>query len=371
MPLPLALVLAAVSAAGPTTAADPIKLAAPTLQSVGLDPARASFLSDYFAQQLSGQGLRVTTSNEIATLIGLERQKELLACDDQATGCMAELAGALGVDGVITGSLAKTENGSFAVAVKIISARDGAPLALATGRLKNEDAVLDYFADQAPRMAAEVKRALRPQAVVEVPATVAPVLEEQASAPASSKAWVPLAVGGALVVAGGTLYGLARGSEADLRAGAGAAPGDEGLQAASRAGQAKETLGFSLLGAGVGAAAAGGALMAFGDQAKAKAWIPMAAGAGVAVVGGVFYALARGSEARLRSGEGLAGAAGLSNALNAGRAQETLGFTLAAAGLAALATGGVTMVLSASKPVSISLSAGGQGAGLVLSGAFK
>src|SRR4051794_13436933 len=99
-------------------AAEPIKLAAPQLQAAGVEPAKAQFFSDYLAQQLAGTGLRVTTRAEIAAVLGVERQRQLLACSD-GSECFAELAGALGVDAVVTGSVAKTEGGKYALTVKV------------------------------------------------------------------------------------------------------------------------------------------------------------------------------------------------------------------------------------------------------------
>jgi len=49
--------------------------------------------------------IKVITQAEIATIIGLERQKRLLAGECTDSGCMAELAGALGSRYVVTGRL--------------------------------------------------------------------------------------------------------------------------------------------------------------------------------------------------------------------------------------------------------------------------
>lgn len=50
-------------------------------------------------------GVQLITQDEIASLLGLERQKQLLGCS--AESCMAELGGALGVDRLVTGTLNK------------------------------------------------------------------------------------------------------------------------------------------------------------------------------------------------------------------------------------------------------------------------
>src|SRR5688500_16256709 len=97
-----ALVLAAV-----VVSIAPMKLALPGLQVVGIDPKLGAFYGEHFAQQLTLRGARVTSTSEISALLGLERQKQLLGCSDEASSCMAELAKALGVDGLALGDVAK------------------------------------------------------------------------------------------------------------------------------------------------------------------------------------------------------------------------------------------------------------------------
>ena len=43
----------------------------------------------------------VVGASDIATLIGLERQKQLQGCGEDSESCMAELGNALGVEGVL------------------------------------------------------------------------------------------------------------------------------------------------------------------------------------------------------------------------------------------------------------------------------
>ncbi|HEY3448308.1 MAG TPA: hypothetical protein VGK67_18270 [Myxococcales bacterium] len=50
-------------------------------------------------------GVKLITQDEIAALLGLERQKGLLGCSDEK--CISEIGGALGVDRLVTGRLSK------------------------------------------------------------------------------------------------------------------------------------------------------------------------------------------------------------------------------------------------------------------------
>ncbi|MFL5319406.1 MAG: hypothetical protein ACJ790_07095 [Myxococcaceae bacterium] len=340
MVLPLLVALTAV------TTAEPIKLAAPQLQSVGVDPARGAFLSNYFAQQIATQGIRVTTSDEIAALLGLEQQKQLMNCADSSSSCVAELAGALGVNGVITGSVARTEKGSYVVAVKIISARDGSPLSLASGRFKDEDEVVDFFTAQAPRMAAEVTRAVRPaESVANVVKTPNPPPSTEVSAAPGrpmSTAWVPLAVGGALLAGGATSYVLARSDASRISSGGGITT-EGGLSDAVRSGQNKESLGVFLGGAGLGALGAGA--LTYGNAPRSRGYLAAGTGAGLVVAGGVLLLLASSDAAKLRDGTAnVADGQALSDAVRAGRGKEVVGEGLLGAGLSAAIVGALHLV---------------------------
>src|SRR6185436_1418127 len=84
-------VLALILAAGPSP-----RLAAGGFTPVGMEPARAQFFSDYFADQLNASGrVRVVTQSEMAALLG---------CSGEGS-CLAELAGALDAAGLIAAQL--------------------------------------------------------------------------------------------------------------------------------------------------------------------------------------------------------------------------------------------------------------------------
>ena len=146
-------IVLAVAAAAP----EPVKLAAPGFSSVQIPEDVGRFYSEHFAEQLRAAGFEVTTAQQISTLLGFERQKALMACSD--VSCVAELANALGVDGLITGQIGKF-GPSYQVNVLVISARDGMTLASHSGRVKAEDAVLEELEKAARAMAPEIARRL-------------------------------------------------------------------------------------------------------------------------------------------------------------------------------------------------------------------
>src|SRR4051812_4180838 len=200
------LVVAAALAAKPPA---PVKLAAPGLSGFNVSPAELEFFTEHFAQQLTLQGLQVTTAKQISSLLGLERQKEIMGCKDAATSCMAELAAALGVDGVLTGSVGKFET-SYRVNVSIVAASDGHTLSAYSARAGSSEEVLESLTTAARQMSGEVTRTLRggeAPAVAPVPSPELrapgprPVIPRPEAPPAASwtlrqHAWIPAAGAG-------------------------------------------------------------------------------------------------------------------------------------------------------------------------------
>jgi hypothetical protein len=153
--------VAAVLAAGQTGA---IQLASPGLQSVHLKADEVAFYSDHLAQQLTLRGVPVVTQSEIVALLGLERQKQLLGCSDAATSCVAELANALGADGIVTGSIGKF-GGQIQINVKIIRLRDARTVALFSSHVATTELVLPELTRGAEQMAPIIREAFGMKAV--------------------------------------------------------------------------------------------------------------------------------------------------------------------------------------------------------------
>lgn len=91
-----------------TLGADKPKLAVLDFQAQGVPAEAAQALTTAATQELSQRGFfDVVTSGDIQTLLGVERQKQLLGCSESAASCTAELAGAMGSRFVLSGSVAK------------------------------------------------------------------------------------------------------------------------------------------------------------------------------------------------------------------------------------------------------------------------
>lgn len=134
------------------------------------------------------------SSAEIVTLLGVERQKQLLGCGDDSSSCSAEIASALGAPYVMTGSLTRLE-GVFQLNLQVVDTVKSRAIGRSTKIARDFEAL----------------RALLPWAVAEACGTPLP--------PPPSRA-LPIALvsaGGASIIAGGVLGLLALNGEAALR----------------------------------------------------------------------------------------------------------------------------------------------------------
>src|SRR5205814_752872 len=117
-----------------------VKIASPGINAVNIDPKLVEFYAEHLEQRLGYAGVKVISPKEVGALIGLERQRELLGCNE-GTSCIAEIAGALGVDGVLMGSLAKVGD-TFQLNLKVVDAADASVLCTYAVRTDEEEALL-------------------------------------------------------------------------------------------------------------------------------------------------------------------------------------------------------------------------------------
>src|SRR5512140_1503956 len=98
----LGLALALTLAAGPRIAVMPI------CPGEAISEKAVESLTQVLAAELRQQsGASVITARDLASLLSLEKQKQMLGCTTES--CMAELAGAVGADRVVAGDVAKLE----------------------------------------------------------------------------------------------------------------------------------------------------------------------------------------------------------------------------------------------------------------------
>lgn len=170
------------------------KIAVLELTAAGeVDPAIAKSLTEAVTAELDARGyFEPLSSAEIATLLGVERQKQLLGCSD--TSCVAELAGALGAPYLMSGSLARLGD-VYQLNVQVIDTVRAHPVGRSTKVARNLEAL----------------RALLPWAVAEACGTPLP------PPPSRVLPYSLIAAGGAAVIAGGVLGIMALNNESVVR----------------------------------------------------------------------------------------------------------------------------------------------------------
>lgn len=139
---------------------EPVQIAAPLLEGANLSEELTAFYSDHLAQQLAASGLRVTNPRDVSRVLGLERQRQLLGLTDEDDSRLIEIGEALGVDGVVSGSIANLGT-AYQVNLRIIHARSAETLTSFSERVRTEEELVDSLSRAARRMAPRVIAALR------------------------------------------------------------------------------------------------------------------------------------------------------------------------------------------------------------------
>lgn len=117
----------------------------------GVSGPTAASLSDALAAELRKQWkVDLVTSRELTAVLSMERQKDLLGCE--SSSCVAEIAGALDVDEVVTGSVSVLGE-SFLLQVQRVDARRALATSHASRRTKGG---VDALLDQLPRLVGEL-----------------------------------------------------------------------------------------------------------------------------------------------------------------------------------------------------------------------
>lgn len=251
-------------AASPSS--EPFSLAVPNVTCVGMSASLCDSFVDRFVSALGEpKTIRVLAAKDIAQLIGLERQRQLLGCNDQSQ-CMAELAGALGVDALMTVSFARSAP-YFVTTARIVRAKDGVALSSASERVKQEGEIFDSVDRIASKFLKE--------------------LVASGPAPATSNGVVPFIPGIAGVVVAGVGFGTFMWAGTERTQLETHAISGDAAKAAVEAGRLKQNLGVGLMIGGGAAIVASAIWVAVSKSAVTPAVFPVAGGAAVSL-GGTF-----------------------------------------------------------------------------------
>lgn len=226
------------------------KVVSPEWNAVNTRKELATFYADVLADALRKQGLQVMTAQDVATLLGMERQRELLGCSDATGSCMAELANALGCDATLVVNIARFDDGGFRGIAKLISSKTGNTLSSAQLDSTNERRLLDSLESAAKVLAVPFGASLSPTANVSTEAPGA-----SGSVPLW---WIPGAVG---VAAGGASAAMFLASKNDFDT-LYAATTYDAAKAQAQRGEALQVGGWVAAGVGVGLVATSVVLLA-------------------------------------------------------------------------------------------------------------
>lgn len=251
-----------------------LKLAVPDVGVSGLTADRVSFFTEHLAARLSVAGAEVTTAKAIAQVLGAERQKQLFGCSENQNACMAELAAAMGTDGIVSAEVAKFDD-VFQVNVKLLSS-SGKTLFTDQARAKNAEALLDAI-DGLARLLAEAGARATQRALV-------PLEGAKPGVSLSTLAFIPLGLGVAAEAAGIVLLVLASSAAAEIPVAGSAIVSYQSAQAAAERGRSLQTAGVALMVAGGVAVAVGVVLFVLGLDGKKQPavgalWLPGQGGA--------------------------------------------------------------------------------------------
>jgi len=167
--LTLAFLVAAQANADVVPAKPPLKVVMPALTLSNLADGVGQVFEEHAATQLKLAGLEVVTARDMTAILGLERQRQLLGCNEVSTTCLTELGNALGADGVVVGTLAKV-GARYDLNLKLLDSGSARVLAIGARNATTEEGVLDALTELTRQLAADALRATgRAAVVVEAP----------------------------------------------------------------------------------------------------------------------------------------------------------------------------------------------------------
>jgi len=254
-------------------AAVPVSLAMPALNEVSLTRGEGELYTELLAQKLAELDVKVVTARDMAAVLGLERQRQLLGCND--TICTSELAGALGVDGVVVGDAGKI-GASYMVNLKVL-AKTGEALALFNAQGGDARALL---ADGARALVHQLARAMKRPDLEPKPVV-------RAEEPMAGRR-VLLPAGIASVAAGVIMVAIGIGAQVAAHGTLGALQQAGSLEDAGRLraeGKSWQTMAGALIAVGASVAAIGGVLLVLSSRAPAPSVALVPGGAAVMLTG--------------------------------------------------------------------------------------
>lgn len=118
----------------------PTKIAIMQFKAPGFEAGVVENLYGLFVSEIASvPGYQVVSHDEIEAMLGFEAQKNMLGCDDSS--CLAEIAGALGVDKVVSGKVGKVGQ-TFVINITLIDQKNARVEKRVVRTVKGQDDVL-------------------------------------------------------------------------------------------------------------------------------------------------------------------------------------------------------------------------------------
>ena len=169
----------------------------------GVDPAMGGFLAQVIAKEVADRsGASPLVSSDITAMLGFERKKQMLGCNEEDSECLAEITGALGVDQVLASSVSLA-NGRYLVTLSLLDSRRARALTRSAQSAPHDE---DQLLHAVRRAAWEIFGGTEPPRPAAPPEPAMSVRRKWAIA--AGAAAVALAAGGA--VAGANALSAAR-----------------------------------------------------------------------------------------------------------------------------------------------------------------
>jgi hypothetical protein len=126
--------------------ADKIRCAAMPLQAVSVDKDMVKVIDDFVLSELQQAGFEAIGTDDISVMLGFEKTKEAVGCDDAS--CAAEIGGALGVDYLVAGKVS-TLGKSRVVTLKLVDVRNTKVMARSNRTAEGTESALPGLVAQA------------------------------------------------------------------------------------------------------------------------------------------------------------------------------------------------------------------------------
>jgi hypothetical protein len=255
----------------------PIQVVVLRTQALG-GAEQAALVADEIARALPASAFKVTTSAQLETVLGLERQKQLLGCGEDSSSCTAELADALGADVVVNSTLARTSDG-LRCSVVFLSGRDSSSLERVSVEGATDGALFEKLFVEVSEAGARLFAAQRPGARLE---PGKPGVRKYAVVPAIAA----LALGGAA----GAMFAITADSARALESRNNQFNDTQEVAARASSGRTTQTLAWVFAGTGVAALVAAGLVFTLGAPTEPKVALApvVTANGGALIISGVF-----------------------------------------------------------------------------------